>query len=121
MAIYMAKHYGCQVTTTTISQEQHDYTAQRILEEGLTDKIELLDQDYRLLEGQYDKIVSIEMVEAVGKQYLASYLSKCYSMLNLTAYWRYKPLLLPTSDIAITQTVSTLFKSIFSRVGYYPR
>jgi cyclopropane-fatty-acyl-phospholipid synthase len=82
MAIYMAKHYGCRVTTTTISEEQYAYAQQRVAEEGLTDKINLLKQDYRLLEGHFDKLVSIEMIEAVGKQFLVSYLKKCQSLLK---------------------------------------
>jgi cyclopropane-fatty-acyl-phospholipid synthase len=82
MAIYMAEKYGCQVTTTTISEQQHQYAQHRIEEKGLSDKITLLKQDYRLLEGQYDKLVSIEMIEAVGKQYLTSYIQKCQSLLK---------------------------------------
>lgn len=82
MAIYMAKHYGCHVTTTTISDEQYQYAVQQVERAGLTDKITLLKQDYRLLEGQYDKLVSIEMIEAVGKQFLVSYLKKCQSLLK---------------------------------------
>lgn len=82
MAIYMAKTYGCQVTTTTISEEQHYYTAQQIELQGLESQITLLKQDYRLLQGQYDKLVSIEMIEAVGKEYLASYIEKCQSLLK---------------------------------------
>ncbi|SEG40749.1 SAM-dependent methyltransferase [Vibrio hangzhouensis] len=82
MAIYMAKQYGCHVTTTTISDEQYQYAAEQVERAGLTDKITLLKQDYRLLEGQYDKLVSIEMIEAVGKQFLVSYLKKCQSLLK---------------------------------------
>ncbi|MGV2986929.1 class I SAM-dependent methyltransferase [Vibrio sp. E150_011] len=82
MAIYMAQEYGCQVTTTTISDEQFDYAQNRINQLGLNEKITLLKEDYRLLEGQYDKLVSIEMIEAVGKQFLTSYLQKCQSLLK---------------------------------------
>ncbi|WP_240207021.1 cyclopropane-fatty-acyl-phospholipid synthase family protein [Vibrio sp. CyArs1] len=82
MAIYMAKNYGCHVTTTTISDEQFDYAKQQVEKAGLEDKITLLKQDYRLLEGEFDKLVSIEMIEAVGKQYLVSYLQKCQSLLK---------------------------------------
>ncbi|SJL83310.1 SAM-dependent methyltransferase [Vibrio palustris] len=82
MAIYMASHYGCHVTTTTISDEQYRYAKARIEEQGLTDRITLLKQDYRLLEGQYDKLVSIEMIEAVGKQYLPSYITQCQQLLK---------------------------------------
>lgn len=82
MAIYMAENYGCQVTTTTISEQQYQYAKHKIEEKGLTDKITLLKQDYRLLEGCFDKLVSIEMIEAVGKQFLTSYIQKCQSLLK---------------------------------------
>ncbi|MEH0689540.1 class I SAM-dependent methyltransferase [Vibrio cholerae] len=82
MAIYMATSYGCHVTTTTISEQQYQYAASRIEALGLQDNITLLKQDYRLLEGEFDKLVSIEMIEAVGKQYLRSYIEKCQSLLR---------------------------------------
>ncbi|HDM8216096.1 class I SAM-dependent methyltransferase [Vibrio campbellii] len=82
MAIYMAEQYGCQVTTTTISEEQHAYAEQKIKERGLEGKVTLLKEDYRNLTGTYDKLVSIEMIEAVGKQFLASYIKKCESLLK---------------------------------------
>jgi len=82
LAIYAAQHYGCRVTTTTISQEQHDYAAARIAALGLSEQITLLQQDYRLLTGTYDKLVSVEMIEAVGEQYLDGYFAKCSSLLN---------------------------------------
>lgn len=82
MAIYMVQSYGCRVTTTTISDEQHDYAKQQIEAAGLTDKITLLKQDYRELQGKYDKLVSIEMIEAVGKEFLPSYIQKCHSLLK---------------------------------------
>lgn len=82
MAIYMAERYGCQVTTTTISEEQHAYAEQKIKERGLEDKITLLKEDYRNLTGTYDKLVSIEMIEAVGKQFLPSYIKVCESLLK---------------------------------------
>ncbi|EMJ3465852.1 TPA: class I SAM-dependent methyltransferase [Vibrio harveyi] len=82
MAIYMAEQYGCRVTTTTISEEQYAYAEQKINERGLTDKITLLKEDYRNLMGSYDKLVSIEMIEAVGKQFLPSYIKKCESLLK---------------------------------------
>ncbi|EHK4783881.1 SAM-dependent methyltransferase [Vibrio parahaemolyticus] len=82
MAIYMAEQYGCRVTTTTISEEQHEYARQQIVQRGLADRITLLKEDYRNLTGKYDKLVSIEMIEAVGKQFLASYIKKCESLLK---------------------------------------
>ncbi|MFG0604684.1 cyclopropane-fatty-acyl-phospholipid synthase family protein [Vibrio mimicus] len=82
MAIYIAQNYGCRVTTTTISEEQFAYAKQKIAALGLSEQITLLKQDYRLLEGQYDKLVSIEMIEAVGKAYLPRFLSHCYALLK---------------------------------------
>jgi len=81
-ALYAAQNYGCKVTTTTISQQQHDWAQQRIVEAGLEDKITLLMEDYRDLQGTYDKLVSIEMIEAVGHQYLDTYFAKCSSLLK---------------------------------------
>jgi cyclopropane-fatty-acyl-phospholipid synthase len=81
-AIYAAQQFGCQVTTTTISAEQHAYASARIAELGLTDQIELLQLDYRLLQGTYDRLVSIEMIEAVGHEYLPTYFQKCASLLR---------------------------------------
>jgi cyclopropane-fatty-acyl-phospholipid synthase len=81
-ALYAAANYGCKVTTTTISQQQHDWAKQRIIEAGLEDKITLLMEDYRDLQGTYDKLVSIEMIEAVGHQYLDTYFAKCSSLLK---------------------------------------
>jgi len=82
LALFAAKNYGCKVTTTTISEEQHQYTLDLIEKEGLQDKITLLKKDYRLLEGKYDKLVSIEMIEAVGKEYLPTFFKKCSSLLK---------------------------------------
>lgn len=81
-AIYAATHYGCKVTTTTISKQQYELAQQRITDAGLEDKITLLLQDYRNLQGHYDKLVSIEMIEAVGHQYLDTYFAKCSSLLK---------------------------------------
>ena len=82
MAIYAAQHYGCRVTTTTISKEQYDYAAAQVKAAGLEDKVTLLLDDYRDLEGQFDKLVSIEMIEAVGHRYYASYFDTCSRLLK---------------------------------------
>ena len=80
-AIYAAQNYGCEVTTTTISQEQFQYMKKKFLDLGLSDKIHLLNEDYRNLSGRYDKIVSIEMIEAVGDQFLGTFFSVCSKLL----------------------------------------
>ncbi len=81
-ALYAAQHFGCHVTTTTISPSQFAYASQRVAEAGLTGQIEVLQQDYRDLDGQFDKIVSIEMIEAVGHSYYGTYFRKCSELLK---------------------------------------
>ena len=80
-AAHAAQNYGCEVTTTTISQEQFQYMKKKFLDIGLSDKIHLLNEDYRNLSGRYDKIVSIEMIEAVGDQFLGTFFSVCSKLL----------------------------------------
>ncbi len=72
-ALYAAQHYGCHVTTTTISREQHALASERVAEAGMSARVTLLLEDYRDLGGTYDKLVSIEMVEAIGAPYLDTY------------------------------------------------
>ena len=81
-AIHAATHYGCRVTTTTISDKQYDLARQRVREAGLEDRITLLRQDYRTLEGTYDRLVSIEMIEAVGHEFLPTYFEHCNRLLR---------------------------------------
>lgn len=83
-AIYAATHYGCKVTTTTISQQQYQLAKHRVETAGLNDKITLLLDDYRHLQGQYDKLVSIEMIEAVGYQFYDTYFAKVSALLKPT-------------------------------------
>jgi cyclopropane-fatty-acyl-phospholipid synthase len=81
-ALHAASIYGCRVTTTTISEEQHKLASQRIEQAGLSERVEVLLTDYRQLEGQYDKIVSIEMIEAVGHHYYDAYFAQCSRLLK---------------------------------------
>lgn len=81
-AIHAARHYGCRVTTTTISSQQHDYAQARIDAAGLSERITLLREDYRDLDGQFDKLVSIEMIEAVGHEYLDTFFRQCAGLLK---------------------------------------
>jgi cyclopropane-fatty-acyl-phospholipid synthase len=81
-ALHAASRYGCRVTTTTISQQQYLLARQRIAEAGLSDRVEVLLTDYRDLTGEYDKLVSIEMVEAVGAAFLDTYFRQCARLLK---------------------------------------
>lgn len=82
LALHAARNYGCRVTTTTISRQQHDYAAARIAESGLGNRITLLFEDYRDLRGRFDKLVSIEMIEAVGHRYYDAYFRQCCRLLR---------------------------------------
>jgi cyclopropane-fatty-acyl-phospholipid synthase len=81
-ALHAAGRHGCRVTTTTLSREQHDLARQRIAEAGLADRVDVVMKDYRDLEGRYDRLVSIEMIEAIGHQYLDTYFGKVASLLK---------------------------------------
>ena len=82
LAIFAAENYGCQVTTTTISDNQYRYAKNKIDAAGLSNKISLLSDDYRLLQGKFEKVVSVEMIEAVGKKYLSGYFQKLNDLLK---------------------------------------
>ncbi len=81
LAIHAAREYGCRVTTTTISREQHRLATERVGAAGLEHRIEVLLSDYRELRGQYSKVVSVEMIEAVGHEYLDEYFRACSALL----------------------------------------
>ena len=81
-ALHAARHYGCRVTTTTISREQYQMARERVREAGLEDRVTVLCEDYRDLRGQYDKLVSIEMIEAVGERHLDTYFRACAERLK---------------------------------------
>ncbi len=80
-AVYAAERHGCRVTTTTISREQHAYASERVRAAGLGERVTVLLDDYRDLRGSYDKLVSIEMIEAVGWQNFATYFRRCSQLL----------------------------------------
>lgn len=81
-ALHAAETYGCRITTTTISEEQHAFATRRIADAGLSDRVRVLKCDYRHLEGQYDKIASIEMIEAVGHEFFDTFFRKCGQLLK---------------------------------------
>jgi len=81
LALHAARHYGCRVTTTTISREQHAHASEAVRAAGLTDRVTLLLEDYRDLRGRFDALVSVEMIEAVGHRYLDRYFAACSRLL----------------------------------------
>ncbi|MGY5956407.1 cyclopropane-fatty-acyl-phospholipid synthase family protein [Kosakonia sp. BK9b] len=82
MAEYAARHYGCRVTTTTLSHEQYAWATARIARAGLQDRVQVLLCDYRDLTGVFDKLVSVEMIEAVGERYLPAFFRTCQARLR---------------------------------------
>ncbi len=82
LAAYAAEHYGCRVTTTTISEEQFRHAQERVASLGLDDQVTVLKEDYRNLSGTYDKLVSVEMIEAIGLENLPVFFEKCASLLK---------------------------------------
>lgn len=82
LALHAAREYGCRVTTTTISRAQHDWAAERIRAAGLEGRIELLFEDYRRLRGRYDKLVSVEMIEAVGAEFYPEFFRRSGDLLE---------------------------------------
>ncbi|HEY5977980.1 MAG TPA: cyclopropane-fatty-acyl-phospholipid synthase family protein [Solirubrobacterales bacterium] len=82
LAIHAAREYGCRVTTTTISAEQRDLAVSRVAEAGLGGRVTVLFEDYRDLEGRYDRLVSVEMIEAVGWQHFDEFFRRCDRLLT---------------------------------------
>ena len=113
-SLHAAQHYGCRVTTLTISQQQLDLAVKRIAAAGLTDRIEVRLQDYRDIAGQFDKIVSIEMLEAVGHRYLPDYAAACHRLLKRDGLLALQFITYPDSRYAqLRQGVDFIQKHIF--------
>ena len=113
-AIFMAKNYGCRVTTITISEEQYKFAKQKIEEENLSDKIEILLQDYRTMHGSFDKIVSVEMIEAVGDKFIQTYFSKCDELLKRNGIFALQAITCPDSRYeSLRNGVDWIQKHIF--------
>lgn len=113
-ALYMAKNYGCKVTSLTLSVEQQKFAMERIANAGLSERVQILLTDYRDIEGTFDKIVSIEMLEAVGHAYLDSYFSKCNAMLKKDGILAMQVITCPDSRYGgLKQGVDWIQKYIF--------
>ena len=105
-AVYAAEHYGCHITTTTISDEQYEYTQQLLADKNLQQSVRLLKEDYRNLTGQYDKLVSIEMIESVGHQYMDTYFRQCSRLLKPNGIMLIQAITI--SDYMHTQYISSI-------------
>jgi cyclopropane-fatty-acyl-phospholipid synthase len=103
MAIYAATHYGCRVTTTTISKEQYEHAKAAVKTAQVDDKVTVLLDDYRDLKGQFDKLVSIEMIEAVGHQYYKQYFSACSRLLKSSGLMLIQAITVPDQRYELTK------------------
>lgn len=113
-AIYMAGTYGCKVTSVTISIEQQKLAMERVAAAGLTDKVEVIIKDYRDIKGQFDKIVSIEMLEAVGHNYYEEYFAKCNEVLKPDGILAFQVITSPDSRYtSLRKGVDWIQKHIF--------
>jgi cyclopropane-fatty-acyl-phospholipid synthase len=113
-AIYMAKHYGCRVTSVTISKEQQKLARERVEKEGLSDKVKIELVDYRNIEGRFDKIVSVEMLEAVGDEFLDIYFKKCHDVLKKDGILAFQVITCPDSRYEeLRNNVDWIQKHIF--------
>ncbi len=113
-AVHAAKNYGCRITTVTISKEQYAYAAERFAREGVADRVEIQLKDYRDIEGEYDKMVSIEMLEAVGHKFLPAYFGKIQQVLKRQGIAAFQVITSPDSRYAqFRKSVDFIQKHIF--------
>jgi len=120
LAIHAAKHYGCRVTTTTISREQAALARAHILDAGLSERITLLQSDYRDLTGQYDKLVSIEMIEAVGHKYFDTFFKKIGELLRPDGSAILQAIVMPESRYAQYQRSVDFIQRYVFPGGFLP-
>lgn len=113
-ALHAATRYGCRITTTTISRAQHEFATRRIAAAGLSDRVTILQSDYRDLRGEFDKLVSIEMIEAVGHRYLDDYFGQCSRLLKPTGAMAIQAITIPDHRYeAYRRSVDFIQKHIF--------
>ena len=113
-AIYMAQNFGCKVTTVTISTEQHKLATERVKAAGLEDQVSVVIRDYRKVEGQFDKIVSVEMLEAVGANHFESFFQQCHNLLKKDGILAFQVITCPDSRFeALKNGVDWIQKHIF--------
>jgi len=120
MARYAARNYGCRVTTTTISQRQYEYARELVRRDGLDDRVEVLMRDYRDLDGCYDKLVSIEMIEAVGHRYLPTFFQACSRLLKPDGLMLLQAILMPDQRYARSKKSVDFIQRYIFPGGFLP-
>jgi cyclopropane-fatty-acyl-phospholipid synthase len=119
-AIHAAGRYGCRVTTTTISRSQHDTAVERVREARLSDRVEVLFEDYRDLRGRYDKLVSVEMIEAVGWQYFDDFFRRCSHLLAPDGLMLLQAILIDDDAFEAEKATSSFINELIFPSGCLP-
>jgi cyclopropane-fatty-acyl-phospholipid synthase len=120
VALHAAGRYGCRVTTTTISSEQHALATARVREAGLEDQVTVLLEDYRDLRGRYDKLVSIEMIEAVGWQYFDLYFRRCGELLDPKGLMLLQAIVIDDRAYEVEKTSRSFIRELIFPAGCLP-
>jgi cyclopropane-fatty-acyl-phospholipid synthase len=120
LAVHAAGKYGCRVTTTTISREQYDLAVERVRDAGLEDRVAVLLEDYRNLTGSYDKLVSIEMIEAVGWRYFDTYFRRCSQLLKANGSMLLQAITIDRSAYEVEKEGRSFMKDLIFPGGCLP-
>ena len=120
-AVHAALTRGCRVTTTTISQEQYDTALARVREAGVESRVEVLLDDYRDLRGSYDKLVSIEMIEAVGWKDFDTFFQCCSDLLEPDGAMLLQAITMDDDAYEVEKASKSLIRTYASRAAAYPR
>jgi cyclopropane-fatty-acyl-phospholipid synthase len=119
-ALHAAERFGCRVTTTTISREQHEVARQRVRDAGLSDRVTVLLEDYRDVRGRYDKLVSIEMIEAVGWQYFDVFFRRCGELLDPRGLMLLQAIVVDDRAYEVEKTSRSFIKELIFPSGCLP-
>jgi cyclopropane-fatty-acyl-phospholipid synthase len=119
-ALHAAGRFGCRVTTTTISSEQHEVASQRVHDAGLDDRVTVLLEDYRDVRGRYDKLVSIEMIEAVGWQYFDLFFRRCDELLDPRGLMLLQAIVIDDRAYEVEKTSRSFMRELIFPAGCLP-
>ena len=119
-ALHAARRFGCRVTTITISREQHEVASRRVREAGLDDRVTVLLEDYRDVRGRYDKLVSIEMIEAVGWQYFDLFFRRCGELLDPDGLMLLQAIVIDDRAYEVEKTARSFIKELIFPSGCLP-
>jgi cyclopropane-fatty-acyl-phospholipid synthase len=119
-ALHAASRFGCRVTTTTISHEQHEVASQRVRDAGFEDRVTVLLEDYRDVRGRYDKLVSIEMIEAVGWQYFDLFFRRCDELLDPRGLMLLQAIVIDDRAYEVEKTSRSFMRELIFPAGCLP-